>query len=161
MTKHLEHLGLDEYGPKSPTEVFKDIVGKLEPFLEGEQKTSLRNTSIVPTEKGDMRFTVFIPSEDSPYSPSVTCQIVGEKSGPEGKYTAPISEIHLKLRHLDKSLAPSSIENINTAYQKLYELELALAVYKAAKLPEIDPSIRQSSHFLAKILKIAGRSSES
>lgn len=139
MTNKIEHLGLTELSPKSPTDVFEDILERLEPFLDGEQKISLRNTSIIPTENGNMRFAVFIPSEDTPYSPSITCQIMVEKSGPERKYMAPIPQIHLKLRHLDESLAPSPVEDIKAAHQNLHELALALAVYEAAKLSEASP----------------------
>lgn len=162
MTKDAEHLNSAEPSPKSPIERFDDMLEGLESFLEGQQKIGLRNTPILQTVDGDIRFSVYLPDPASMYSQSITCQRMVKSHASEGEFMAPASKIHLKLRHLDGSLGPPRDEDINAAQQKLQGLEQALAVYEAAalKISEASSSTRRPSRFLAGILRIAGRSHE-
>lgn len=132
MANNVETLGSLEPAPRSPIERFEDILAGLEPFLEGEPEKSFRSSSVLPTATGDALFSVYLPDTPSVYSKSITYQEVVKKNSAEAEYMAPVSEIHLKLRHLDSSLGISREEEIETAYGRLQALELAFANYEAA-----------------------------
>lgn len=135
MVEAIGRLESGEFSYQDPIERFNQLLAGLETHLTGDNPTGLRNTPIVPTGNGDIRFGVFIPRENTLYSPSITCQTMIEKQGAEGSFMAPESTIHLKLRHLDGSLGNSVQEDVDAAPQRLQELEQALAAYEAAKSP--------------------------